>query len=96
MMFKKSTFQMTYIGEIFTKILVLPYVGKELNMIIMLPDENTDLRTVRSAEGQWRLLAGPTGLLGSSHDVPLPFCPLALHRPEHSQPRTWFCWAALF
>ncbi|XP_047584479.1 serpin B6-like [Lutra lutra] len=34
------------IGEIFTKILVLPYVGKELNMIIMLPDENTDLRTV--------------------------------------------------
>uniref|UniRef100_A0A8C7B9R9 Serpin B6 n=3 Tax=Neovison vison TaxID=452646 RepID=A0A8C7B9R9_NEOVI len=46
MMFKKSTFQMTYIGEIFTKILVLPYVGKELNMIIMLPDENMDLRTV--------------------------------------------------
>ena len=50
MMFKKSTFQMTYIGEIFTKILVLPYVGKELNMIIMLPDENTDLRMVRSTE----------------------------------------------
>ncbi|XP_008067685.1 serpin B6 [Carlito syrichta] len=46
MMFKKSTFKMTYIGEIFTQILVLPYVGKELNMIIMLPDENTDLRTV--------------------------------------------------
>lgn len=51
MMFKKSTFQMTYIGEIFTKILVLPYVGRELNMVIMLPDENTDLRTVRSADG---------------------------------------------
>lgn len=47
MMFKKSTFNMTYIGEIFTKILVLPYVGKELNMIIMLPDENVDLETVR-------------------------------------------------
>ncbi|XP_022442242.1 serpin B6 isoform X2 [Delphinapterus leucas] len=46
MMFKKSTFKMTYIGEIFTKILVLPYVGSELNMIIMLPDENTDLKTV--------------------------------------------------
>ncbi|XP_026367169.2 serpin B6 isoform X3 [Ursus arctos] len=46
MMFKKSTFQMTYIGEIFTKILVLPYVGRELNMVIMLPDENTDLRMV--------------------------------------------------
>ncbi|XP_039318544.1 serpin B6 isoform X1 [Saimiri boliviensis] len=46
MMFKKSTFKKTYIGEIFTQILVLPYVGQELNMIIMLPDETTDLRTV--------------------------------------------------
>ncbi|XP_058932609.1 serpin B6-like isoform X2 [Kogia breviceps] len=46
MMFKKSTFKMTYIGEIFTKILVLPYVGRELDMIIMLPDENADLKTV--------------------------------------------------
>lgn len=46
MMFQKSTFNMTYIGEIFTKILVLPYAGKELNMIIMLPDENVDLETV--------------------------------------------------
>ncbi|XP_054109801.2 serpin B6 isoform X1 [Callithrix jacchus] len=46
MMFKKSTFKKTYIGEIFTQILVLPYVGQELNMIIMLPDESTDLRTV--------------------------------------------------
>ncbi|XP_004700028.1 serpin B6 [Echinops telfairi] len=46
MMFKKSTFKMTYIGEIFTKILVLPYVMKELNMIIMLPDEGTELSTL--------------------------------------------------
>lgn len=46
MMFKKSTFKMTYIGEIFTKILLLPYVGNELNMIIMLPDEHVELSTV--------------------------------------------------
>ncbi|TEA25888.1 hypothetical protein DBR06_SOUSAS28510006, partial [Sousa chinensis] len=46
MIFKKSTFKMNYIGEIFTKILVLPYIGRELNMIIMLPNENTDLKTV--------------------------------------------------
>ncbi|XP_061050759.1 serpin B6 isoform X2 [Eubalaena glacialis] len=46
MMFKKSTFKITYIGEIFTQVLVLPYVGGELDMIIMLPDENTDLKTV--------------------------------------------------
>ena len=46
MMFKKSTFKMTYTGEIFTKILLLPYVGNELNMIIMLPDEHVELSTV--------------------------------------------------
>ncbi|XP_023567903.1 serpin B6 isoform X2 [Octodon degus] len=46
MMYKKATFQMTYIGEIFTKILVLPYVNSELSMIIMLPDEHVDLKTV--------------------------------------------------
>lgn len=46
MMFNVSTFKMTYIGEIFTQILVLPYAGKELNMIIMLPDENTNLKMV--------------------------------------------------
>ena len=59
MMFKKSTFQMTYIGEIFTKILVLPYVGRELNMIIMLPDENVSLETVRSAGRGGAVAAGP-------------------------------------
>ncbi|KAM5268002.1 serpin B6-like isoform 1-T2 [Hipposideros larvatus] len=46
MMFKKSSFHYTYVGDIFTKILVLPYVGKELNMIIMLPDENFGLEMV--------------------------------------------------
>ncbi|XP_054982928.1 serpin B6 [Sorex araneus] len=49
MMYQKSTFPMTYIGEIFTQILVLPYASNELNMIIMLPDENTDLKTVEEA-----------------------------------------------
>uniref|UniRef100_A0A8C6RIL0 Serpin B6 n=1 Tax=Nannospalax galili TaxID=1026970 RepID=A0A8C6RIL0_NANGA len=46
MMFKRSTFKTTYIGEIFTRILWLPYVGNELNMVILLPDEHMDLRTV--------------------------------------------------
>ncbi|XP_037699669.1 serpin B6 isoform X2 [Choloepus didactylus] len=49
MMFKKSKFQITYIGAISTQILMLPYVGKELNMIIMLPGEDTDLKTVEKA-----------------------------------------------
>jgi hypothetical protein len=31
---------MSYIKEIFINILVLSYVGGELNMVIVLPDEN--------------------------------------------------------
>ena len=46
MMFMKSTFKMTYIGEISTQILVLPYVGQEINMVILLPSKTTDLNTV--------------------------------------------------
>ncbi|XP_048204479.1 serpin B6 isoform X2 [Perognathus longimembris pacificus] len=46
MMFTKATFKSTYVHEIFTRILVLPYVDKELNMIIMLPDDHIDLKTV--------------------------------------------------
>ncbi|XP_031214241.1 serpin B6-like isoform X2 [Mastomys coucha] len=46
MMFKKSTFKMAYVEEISTTILLLPYVGNELNMIIMLPDEHVELKMV--------------------------------------------------
>ncbi|XP_011829565.1 PREDICTED: serpin B6-like [Mandrillus leucophaeus] len=53
MMFKKSTFQMTYAKEILNKILVLSYVGKELNM---LPDENTDLKMVEKELSYERLI----------------------------------------
>ncbi|XP_043764598.1 serpin B6-like [Cervus elaphus] len=49
MMLTKSTFKMTYIGEISTQILVLPYIGQELNMVILLPSESTDLNTVEKA-----------------------------------------------
>ncbi|XP_027764577.1 serpin B6-like isoform X1 [Empidonax traillii] len=42
MMFKKDTFNMTYIGDFQTKILELPYVGNELSMIILLPDAIQD------------------------------------------------------
>uniref|UniRef100_A0A8C9DUS4 Serpin B6 n=1 Tax=Prolemur simus TaxID=1328070 RepID=A0A8C9DUS4_PROSS len=47
MMFKKSTFHITYIGEIFTQILVLPYVGKDdLMTPFRLPAGLTRSRTV--------------------------------------------------
>ena len=45
-MVKKSTFNMTCIGDIVTKIVVLPNAGKEPNMITPPPDENVDLETV--------------------------------------------------
>ncbi|NXK96229.1 SPB6 protein, partial [Formicarius rufipectus] len=42
MMFKKDRFNMTYIGDLQTKILELPYVSNELSMIILLPDAIQD------------------------------------------------------
>ncbi|XP_051655442.1 serpin B6-like isoform X5 [Manacus candei] len=42
MMFKTDRFNMTYIGDLQTKILELPYVGNELSMIILLPDAIQD------------------------------------------------------
>ncbi|XP_044513853.1 serpin B6-like isoform X2 [Gracilinanus agilis] len=48
MMFKEATFKMTYIKEMSTKILELPYVGEELSMVIILPDENIDLNRVEA------------------------------------------------
>ncbi|XP_053322834.1 serpin B6-like isoform X1 [Spea bombifrons] len=45
MMYKKAKYQMTYIGDLLTKVIELPYVNNELSMIIMLPDEIEDNTT---------------------------------------------------
>ncbi|XP_042318100.1 serpin B6 [Sceloporus undulatus] len=45
MMFKKAKYNMTYIADYRTKILEIPYVDKELSMIILLPDEIEDNST---------------------------------------------------
>ncbi|NXI25827.1 SPB6 protein, partial [Sterrhoptilus dennistouni] len=42
MMFKEANFNMTYIGDLQTKILELPYMGNEVSMIILLPDAIQD------------------------------------------------------
>ncbi|XP_051825910.1 serpin B6-like [Antechinus flavipes] len=44
MMFLKSQFRTTYIQDVSTQILVMPYVGGQMDMVILLPDENTDLK----------------------------------------------------
>ncbi|XP_051825893.1 serpin B6-like isoform X2 [Antechinus flavipes] len=44
MMFLKSQFRTTYIREVSTQVLVLPYVGGQMDMVILLPDKNTDLK----------------------------------------------------
>ncbi|XP_025895502.1 serpin B6-like [Nothoprocta perdicaria] len=42
MMYKKSKFNMTYNGDLQTKILEVPYIDEELSMIILLPDAIQD------------------------------------------------------
>uniref|UniRef100_A0A8C6CM06 Serpin B6 n=1 Tax=Moschus moschiferus TaxID=68415 RepID=A0A8C6CM06_MOSMO len=49
MMYNKSTFKTACIAEICSQILVLPYIGQELNMVVVLPSESTDLNTVEKA-----------------------------------------------
>ncbi|XP_054982929.1 serpin B9-like [Sorex araneus] len=46
MMFQESTFKLNYVEEIQTQILELPYVQKELRMVILLPDDDVDLAWV--------------------------------------------------
>uniref|UniRef100_A0A8C2XVS6 Serpin B6 n=1 Tax=Capra hircus TaxID=9925 RepID=A0A8C2XVS6_CAPHI len=53
----KSTCKITYIRVISTQILVLPYVSQELNMVILLPSERTDLKRVENALTYEKLVA---------------------------------------
>jgi hypothetical protein len=50
MMFQESTFKMTYVEELSTKFLILPCVVGELNMITILPGENSNLKMVMSVQ----------------------------------------------
>ncbi|XP_027381681.1 serpin B8 isoform X2 [Bos indicus] len=49
MMFKQAKFKMGHVEEVPAQVLELPYVGAELSMLILLPDENTDLAVVEKA-----------------------------------------------
>jgi len=45
-MFEESTFERTYIEELFTKNLVLLLIGKKLNRYNMLPEKKTNCEGV--------------------------------------------------
>lgn len=47
MMFQEAEFNLAYIEEVQAQVLELPYAGKELNMLIVLPDDGVDLSSVR-------------------------------------------------
>ncbi|XP_036086002.1 serpin B8 isoform X4 [Rousettus aegyptiacus] len=49
MMFKEAKFKMGYADEVHSQVLELPYAGEELSMVILLPDEDTDLAVVEKA-----------------------------------------------
>ncbi|XP_021588820.3 serpin B9-like [Ictidomys tridecemlineatus] len=46
MMCQETYFNIGYVNEVHTQVLELPYVGKELSMIILLPDDGVDLSSV--------------------------------------------------
>ncbi|XP_028631441.1 serpin B8 [Grammomys surdaster] len=49
MMFRHAKFKMGHVDEPNMQVLALPYAEDELSMIILLPDENTDLDVVETA-----------------------------------------------
>lgn len=49
MMFKHAKFKMGHVDEVNMQVLALPYAEEELSMVILLPDESTDLAVVEKA-----------------------------------------------
>uniref|UniRef100_A0A8C9QHZ1 Serpin domain-containing protein n=1 Tax=Spermophilus dauricus TaxID=99837 RepID=A0A8C9QHZ1_SPEDA len=48
MMCQKANFNYIYISEAKTQVVELPYAGKTLSMIVLLPDEDVDLSVVEN------------------------------------------------
>lgn len=62
-MFKEAKFKMGYVDEVHTQVLELPYVEEELSMIILLPDDDTDLAVVSSRQWVFECLWSPAELI---------------------------------
>lgn len=49
MMFKHAKFKMAHVDEVNAQVLALPYAEDELSMVVLLPDESSDLTVVSPA-----------------------------------------------
>lgn len=47
MMCQEDMFKLAYVSELQVQVLVLPYKGKELNLVVLLPDDGVELSKVR-------------------------------------------------
>ena len=47
MMCQEDMFKFAYVTEVQAQVLVLPYKGKELNLVVLLPDDGVELSKVR-------------------------------------------------
>ncbi|NP_001164759.1 serpin B8 isoform X1 [Oryctolagus cuniculus] len=74
MMFRSAKFKIRYIEEVHTQVLELPYTNEELSMIILLPDDNTDLTVVEKAltYETFRAWTNPEKMTKSKVEVFLP------------------------
>ncbi|XP_020036036.1 serpin B8 [Castor canadensis] len=74
MMFKEAKFKMGYVDEVQMQVLELPYAEEELSMVILLPDENTDLAVVEEAltYEKFRAWTNPKTMTKSKAQVFLP------------------------
>jgi serine protease inhibitor len=46
MMFQEDMFKLAYVNEVQVQVLVLPYKGKELSLVVLLPDDGVELSKV--------------------------------------------------
>ncbi|CAO2595702.1 Serpin B9, partial [Lemmus lemmus] len=50
MMCQEDTFNLAYVNEVQAQVLEMPYEGKELSLVVLLPDDGVDLSKVRQVE----------------------------------------------
>ncbi|CAK7317255.1 Serpin B9 [Vulpes lagopus] len=74
MMYQEATFKLAYIEELQTQVLELPYVGDELSLLILLPDDHVDLSSVESrlTWERFRAWSGPARMRSTDVEVFLP------------------------